>query len=95
LAEVAFSNESLERPARVPNDPSLHKPKEKAQMTEAPSNPQGAQAPIVVNVSVQRPQTYTPPVVQSQSGSGAELRPVAVGGCGCGCGASNGGGAGV
>jgi hypothetical protein len=61
-------------------------------MAEAPGNPQGGQQgqqpPIVVNVSVTRPQQYTPPAVQ-----GAELR--AVGGCGCSCGASNGGGAGV
>jgi len=62
-------------------------------MNESPANPQGnpqgqQQAPIVVNVSVQRPQQYTPPTAQ-----GAELR--SIGGCGCGCGASNGGGAGV
>ena len=54
------------------------------------TSPQGQQPPIVVNVSVTRPQ-YSPPAVQS----GTELARVQVGGCACGCGASNGAGGGV
>ncbi len=55
---------------------------------------QGQQPPIVVNVSVIKPDQFTPPTVQSGT-EAARLRAVGVGGCGCGCGASNGAGGGV
>ena len=48
------------------------------------------QTPIVVNVSVIRPDQYSAPTVQV----GPQMKK-AVGGCGCGCGASNGAGGGV
>jgi hypothetical protein len=50
---------------------------------------QSEQPPIIVNVSVVRPDQFSPPSMQK----GAEM--ARIGGCGCGCGASNGAGGGV